>query len=218
MKSKGKKSQEPNSADIREPEPFDPLKKRRLAESIVRELLMQPATMLPPKARFRGAGVYAIYYKGNNPIYARLTELNSKEWRHPIYIGKADPPGRRKGGFQEEASRESSLYPRLAQHAESLKQVSNLKLEHFRCRYLVVDDVWIGLAESLLIDQTKPVWNAVLDGFGIHDPGKGRHAGKRSFWDTLHPGRRFAIPLSPNPVPSEELEARVRGYLSTSPK
>lgn len=201
-----------------EPEPFDPLKKRRLAESIVRELLAQPAVPLPPGARFRGAGVYAIYYRGGNPVYARLSELNRKQWLYPIYVGKADPPGRRKGGFQEQASREPSLYPRLVQHAESIGQVSNLKLEDFRCRYLVVDDVWIGLAESLLIDQTKPVWNAVLDGFGIHDPGKGRRRGKGSRWDTLHPGRKFALPLADNPVLAAELEAKVRSYLATYPE
>lgn len=58
----------------------------------------------------------------------------------------------------------------------------------------------------------------VLDGFGIHDPGKGRHRGKRSLWDTLHPGRKFALPLTENPVTPAELEARVRDYLAAYPR
>ena len=44
---------------------------------------------------------------------------------------------------------------------------------------LSVDDIWIPLTESLLIERFKLVWNRVLDGFGNQDPGKERN-GKRS--------------------------------------
>jgi hypothetical protein len=60
---------------------------------------------------------------------------------------------------------------------------------------LVVDDIWIPLGESLLIEKTKPLWNVVVDGFGNHAPGKGRPEQQLSSWDTLHPGRNWATKL-----------------------
>jgi hypothetical protein len=41
----------------------------------------------------------------------------------------------------------------------------------------------------------SPLWNRILDGFGIHDPGKGRHKQKASSWDILHPGRSWTTKL-----------------------
>jgi hypothetical protein len=55
--------------------------------------------------------------------------------------------------------------------------------------------VWITLAERFLIDHYLPVWNRCLEGFGDHDPGRGRYQGERSWWDTLHPGRSWADKL-----------------------
>ena len=76
------------------------------------------------------------------------------------------------------------------------------------------DDIWIPLTESLLIERFKPVWNRVLDGFGNHDPGKGRHRGRMPLWDCLHPGRAWAERLQPCAFTAEELEQRVREYLN----
>lgn len=90
---------------------------------------------------------------------------------------------------------------------------SDLRIEDFYCQFLSVDDIWIPLTESLLIERFKPVWNRVLDGFGNHDPGKGRHSGKMPFWDCLHPGRAWAERLQPCAFTAEELEQRVRDYL-----
>jgi hypothetical protein len=63
---------------------------------------------------------------------------------------------------------------------------------------LVVDDIWIPLGESLLIEMFAPIWNTTLAGFGNHDPGRGRYNQQRSLWDTLHPGRNWANNLQPN--------------------
>ncbi len=72
------------------------------------------------------------------------------------------------------------LYHRLREHAASIQQVSNLSLDDFLCQYLVVDDIWISLGESLLIEKFSPIWNTILVGFGNHDPGKGRYNQQRS--------------------------------------
>lgn len=47
-------------------------------------------------------------------------------------------------------------------------------------------------------NRFAPIWNRTLDGFGNHDPGKGRRAGQRPSWDVLHPGRSWAERLADN--------------------
>ena len=59
-----------------------------------------------------------------------------------------------------------------------------------------MDDIWIPLGENVLIEKFQPLWNRVIDGFGIKTPGKGRAAQKRSSWDALHPGRKFVDKLA----------------------
>ena len=120
-------------------------------------------------------------------------------WALPIYVGKAVPLGARRGGYGLGESSGEVLYRRLREHAMSIQQVTNLALEDFRCRYLVVDDIWIPLGESLLISMFVPLWNHRLDGFGNHDPGAGRYNQQRSAWDEVHPGRPWAVRLRPHP-------------------
>src|SRR6266699_6936132 len=75
------------------------------------------------------------------------------------------------------------LWQRLSEHRDSVRAVDNLKIEDFECRYLIVDEIWIPLGETLLISSFRPVWNLALDGFGNHDPGRGRYQGTRPLWD-----------------------------------
>jgi len=89
-------------------------------------------------------------------------------------------------------------------------KASNLSLEDFHCRYLVVDDIWIPLAESLLIEMFSPLWNLVIDGFGNHAPGAGRYNQQKSPWDVLHPGRAWAEKLLKNRVDLEKIRAKVK--------
>ncbi|MGH7968087.1 MAG: Eco29kI family restriction endonuclease, partial [Limisphaerales bacterium] len=87
------------------------------------------------------------------------------------------------------------LSKRLSEHADSISVATNIRLDDFRCRWLVVDEVFIPLAESLLISHFKPLWNIVVEGFGNHPPGRGRIGGKKPTWDVLHPGRSWANQL-----------------------
>ena len=175
---------------VNRPEPYDPLNYRNLAASVVRALMAQPRVTLPPDP-FEGVGVYAIYYDGAFAPYASIRTSDK-----PVYVGSAVPAGKRKGGIElEECGR--SLYARLTQHAKSISQARNLRLDDFKCRYLVVVPVWISLAERFLIEHYRPIWNTVIDGFGNHDPGMGRRNMKRPRWDILHPGREWAERLRP---------------------
>jgi len=172
--------------------PYDPLNYDNLARNVVSALLDRQPEALPPPEAYDGSGVYALYYSGNFAAYAPIAKVRNAI---PIYVGKAAPQGARKGGTFFAAGDRRSLYNRLAQHAKSIECAENIDLSDFSCRYLVVVPVWIGLAERFLIEHFKPLWNLVVDGFGNHDPGKGRKAMKRPCWDILHPGRPWAEKL-----------------------
>jgi hypothetical protein len=88
----------------------------------------------------------------------------------------------------------------------------NLNIDDFYCRFLVVDDIWIPLGESLLIEKTKPLWNVVVDGFGNHDPGSGRYNQQISSWYTIHPGRSWARKLQKGKS-IEEITKLIIGFL-----
>jgi len=187
-------------------QPFNPLDKKNLGTSVADALVAGPIGPLPPEEKFLGAGIYALYYSGNHPAYRSITTADADgNLTTPIYVGKAVPAGARKGGFGLDMPAGPVLYNRLAEHAESIQSTKNLDLRHFACRYLVVDDIWIPLGENLLIEMFSPVWNRVIDGFGNHDPGKGRHQQQRSPWDVLHPGREWAERLQPHSKSTKEL-------------
>src|SRR5690606_25425917 len=157
--------------------PFNPLDKKNLGASVAEALLTKDAHPLGEVPVFEGAGIYAIYYTGDFAPYAQLKRLNSDgKFLLPIYVGKAVPPGARMGANLERAAGKV-LHRRLREHAESIKAAENLDIGDFYCRFLVVDDIWIPLGESLIIARFTPVWNSLIDGFGNHDPGSGRHAG-----------------------------------------
>ena len=99
------------------------------------------------------------------------------------------------------------MFGRLQEHAESIMQSTNLKIEDFTCRYLAVDDIWIPLGESLLIQRFRPIWNLYIDGFGNHDPGGGRYGQKRSPWDVIHPGRTWAVRCAENQKTESQIHA-----------
>ena len=81
-------------------QPYNPLDRIHLGESVVRALLACPIAALPPPETFIGAGIYALYYLGDFPVYSRIAEQNAHEaWAKPIYVGKAVPAGARRGGY-----------------------------------------------------------------------------------------------------------------------
>jgi len=174
-------------------EPFDPLNVENVGVTLAIELLQQPLQPLPPE-RFTGAGVYALYYTGAHPAYAQLVGLDGGQGgsRYPIYIGKGMRENA-KQGFNPRATTRAKIWERLCQHAESIRGVEqagldpDLRLEDFRCRFLVINDAYITLAESVLIATFRPAWNGM--GFGSKVVGGERMTGRPSLWDSLHPGR-----------------------------
>ncbi|RYZ65142.1 MAG: Eco29kI family restriction endonuclease [Proteobacteria bacterium] len=148
--------------------PYNPLEKENLGKSVADSLVSQAAVPMATLARFPGAGIYAIYYSGDFDAYLPMKEWNhSNEFHAPIYVGKAVPTGGRKGLISSEVSSKGcSLFNRLDEHRKSIVQSGNLSIEDFWCRFLIVDDIWIPLGESLMIQRYRPIWNSVIDGFG----------------------------------------------------
>ena len=92
--------------------------------------------------------------------------------------------------------------------------MKNLDIEDFTCRYLVCDDIWIPLGEALLIERFQPPWNVLIEGFGIHTPGKGRKNKSGRKWDTLHAGRSLAKGLPANPMSEDKIVKLVSDFFA----
>lgn len=168
---------------------YNPLDYRNLTVNLIRELMSRGPDALPPGERFRGAGVYALFYDGSFEPYV---PFRSPAAERPIYVGKAVPKGARKGATRGATSMGTELYGRLVEHARSIGQATSLDLADFSCRFLVVTPLWITMAERFLIEEFQPVWNVCMEGFGAHDAGAGRRAGEVSWWDAMHAGRPHA--------------------------
>lgn len=167
---------------------YDPLTYDNLMAGVVVHFERQQLVRLAHAADIRGPGIYALFYDGPHDAYRPISGTPN-----PIYVGKAVPPGARKGTAVDVSA--PALQRRIREHASSLSAANDLEVSHFEYRHLAVVPVWITLAERFLIDYYKPIWNLRLDGFGNHDPGIGRRQGEASWWDTLHPGRTWADEL-----------------------
>ena len=171
-----------------------------------------PIHELPPPDSFVGPGVYALYYLGGFDLYASLNQETS---RQPIYVGKAVPPGWRTARLQE--TNAPVLYRRLREHAKSIQQTTNLEVDDFRCRFMILSGIESDLVvpvEAELIRRYGPLWNSVIDGFGNHDPGSGRYNQAKSEWDVLHPGRPWAERLTGASPVLDDIVAQVQRSLS----
>lgn len=205
-------------------EPYNPLAKANLGESVADALMRGPVRSLRETGHLLGAGVYAIYYVGGFAAYAPIAARNANStFEQPIYVGKAVPKGARKGGTGFDAGKGNALRNRLREHAASIDEASNLDLSDFHYRALTVDDIWIPLGENVVIEKFQPLWNRVIDGFGNKTPGERRAMQKRSSWDVLHPGRKFVeqLGLAAGKLTVEQIEQRVTdffaGRLSAAP-
>lgn len=189
-----------------------------LLKDAVRFFHGTPVFGLPPPESFAGSGVYALYYIGRDGIYQKFGEtINRTSYSVPIYIGKAVPPGWRQSRVTSSGTEKSrSLFSRLSQHAKSIGAVKNLKACDFHCRFMIFEGEaqnMIPSVEAALISQHNPLWNSVVDGFGNHDPGKGRRAGRISDWDALHPGRAWTANQTGERPDTKDLKRRITDYL-----
>ena len=185
---------------------------KSVVEEAVEFLTKTPVHFLPPATDFAGVGVYALYYLGSFDHYSHIARQNQQDCRQPIYIGKAVPAGWRTARIAH-TDQDKALYQRLQEHARSIASVENLEVHDFCCRFMILTGVEMDLisaVESELIRTYTPLWNTVVDGFGNHDPGKGRYNQARSEWDVLHRGRSWADRLSGPEPQLESIIAKIQ--------
>ena len=193
-----------------------------LVKDAVRFFNGTPVHELPPSERFLGSGVYALYYTGENPLYARYKELNRLSYDFPIYVGKAVPEGWRQSRISHsEITQSTELYRRLREHSKSISAGEDLNLTDFSCRFVIFEKEgsdMIGSIEAALIKLNRPLWNSCVDGFGNHDPGKGRYEQARSDWDVTHPGRLWAERLNGVPKNKDDIAIKITNHLKSLKK
>jgi len=167
---------------------FDPSNPIIAGRVAAMAMIVHPRYPLNEVDSFYGAGIYAIYYKGDYPLYA---PIKGKE--HPIYVGKADPETLQSATAIEQGPK---LTGRLKDHRRNIRKAKEtLSIDDFEYRTLVIKTGYQEAAESYLIDLFKPIWNWQVDicyGFGKHGDDPETRANKRSPWDTLHEGRDWA--------------------------
>ena len=187
-----------------------------LLKDAVRFFHGTPVLPLPLCKSFKGAGVYALYCIAKKGLYRTYGErINRTSYDVPIYVGKAVPSGWRQNRIID-ANEETTLYSRIRQHTESIRQGKGLNVGDFACRFVILEGEtanMIAAMESAIIAEHAPLWNSVIDGFGNHDPGKRRVSGKRPQWDCLHPGRPWAMRMIGEEFSVPELRRRVTDYL-----
>lgn len=172
---------------IRLPEAvFDPSDPKIVGRFVALAMVAQERRPLSGVERFYGAGVYAIYYRGAFAPYQPISGTET-----PLYVGKADP----QKGARTPMEQGDKLSGRLNEHRKNIERADNVNIADFDYRALVVQSGWQTAAEAYLIHLFRPVWNSevgILYGLGKHGDAASTRANKRSPWDTMHPGRKWA--------------------------
>jgi len=203
---------------------FDPADPKAIGRMVSIALLAQPLIPLTEVRPAYGAGVYAIYYRGDHPLYAGISGSET-----PIYVGKADPANDDASTTREQGAK---LTARLLEHAGTIATAGGyadrlpeglvpIRLADFVCRRLVCATNAQLVAEKHLIRTFWPIWNSETKacwGMSKHGDAATTRANKRSPWDVVHPGRAWALDgrlvdsLSP-----AEIEQRIASTLARVP-
>jgi hypothetical protein len=205
---------------------FDPSEPKTIGRMVSIALLAQPLMPLRSVKSSYGSGVYAIYYAGDHPLYARIARTET-----PIYVGKADPAD---GDASTPREQGAKLTGRLIEHAGTIAAVeryametelpeglSAIRLEDFHCRRLVCATNAQLAAERHLIRTFWPVWNSDTKacwGMSKHGDAAKTRSNKRSPWDVVHPGRPWALDAKlVDKLSVFEIAQRIEKVLDRSP-
>jgi len=161
---------------------------------------------------FYGSGVYSIYYHGK----AERAYLPLSGSETPIYVGKADP----KNSYAETVEDQGqALYYRLKEHAKNIAK-TDLKLSDFRYRAAAIQSGMQSAVEDFMIRLFHPIWNKevkICYGIGKHGDLATTRANKRSPWDTMHPGRKWAAATIEDQMKRAEIEANIAAHFRQNP-
>lgn len=179
---------------------FNFVERKRLPLSILSE------------GRFYGSGVYAIYYVGaNENSYAPLSGTET-----PIYVGKAVPARR---DAETAYQQKDALWKRLKEHLKSIEKTEMSSMD-FTYRYAVIQSGMESSVEDFMIRLFKPIWNKeikVCYGIGKHGDAPTTRLNKRSPWDTMHPGRKWAEETKEDQSSRQKIESAVSEHFRKHP-
>ncbi|WP_375312848.1 Eco29kI family restriction endonuclease [Bradyrhizobium sp. A5] len=203
---------------------FDPADPKAIGRMVSIALLAQEMVSLREVKRAYGSGVYAIYYRGDHPLYAAISKTET-----PIYVGKADPA---KDDASDAREQGPKLTDRLIEHAGTIataegysnqlpQGLAPIGLADFTCRRLVCATNAQLVAEKHLISTFWPVWNSETKacwGMSKHGDSAGTRKNKRSPWDVVHPGRPWALDARlQDSLSPQEIAARIDKVLTDYP-
>ncbi len=192
---------------------FDPSNPKVVGRFVALALVAQDRHPLSDIPRSYGSGVYAIYYSGSFPAYAAISGTET-----PIYVGQAAPAVSNARTPMEQGAR---LCGRLSDHRKSIgKAASTLDLADFEFRSLVVQSGWETAAEDYLIHLFRPIWNSetnILYGLGKHGDSATTRTNKRSPWDTLHPGRAWAVATKEDAKSVVQIDLELAAHFTRHP-
>ena len=90
----------------------------------------------------------------------------------------------------------------------------------FSYRFATVQSGLQAAVEDFLIRFFRPIWNkevGIVHGFGKHGDSARTRGNKRSPWDTMHPGRKWAADTKENQVERAGIEANIAGHFCAHP-
>lgn len=199
---------------IRQPSAvFDPTNPKVIGRFVALALVAQERLDLRAVPKSYGSGVYAIYYRGPFPDYARISGTET-----PIYVGKASP---KVGSARTPFEQGTKLCDRLSEHSKNIsKATSTLSINDFEFRSLVVQSGYEAAAETYLIHLFRPIWNSetnILYGLGKHGDSASTRVNKRSPWDTFHPGRAWAAPTIEDAKTPAQIRLELNAHFDKHP-
>ena len=113
---------------------YDPLTYDNLMAGLAlhfQQRVRRPLATAAEDVEVKGPGIYALFYSGNFDAYAEIVGGAC-----PINVGKAVPPGSRKGSGVDAS--QPALRRRLREHAKSIDATENLRVADFTCKHLAV--------------------------------------------------------------------------------
>ena len=161
---------------------------------------------------FYGSGVYAIYYHGKTEkSYRPLSDTET-----PIYVGKAEPENSYAETVEDQGQ---ALYTRLKEHAKNIGK-TKLNLVDFHYRAAAIQSGMQAAVEDSMIRLFLPIWNKEIKicyGIGKHGDSATTRVNKRSPWDTMHPGRKWAADTTADQMKPGEIEVKIAEHFRMHP-
>ena len=118
---------------------YDPLTYDNLMAGLAWRFRQRPQQRLATVEEVEGLVVYALFYAGGLNAYRVISG-----GENPIYVGKAVPPGSRKGTGVDASK--PALRSRLREHTRSIDAAEDLEVAEFTYKHMAIEARCASLA------------------------------------------------------------------------